>query len=175
MNTTSVAQPAPPAPREGRSLRGLALYRDYADEIETIGKGVYAVPGCSGGSYTVNLAVFGDDPESCDCPDRAPVCKHLVAATIFRAKVRMAARRVHRLRRRRPVPHAATSRLSRWPCEGSQQGSAGISAGMGSMGGHPSHRDRGPDRYAVRDADLAGNAVRQRRRDVDHERDGGGA
>ncbi len=91
MDTRSV--PAPPATRE---LRGLALYRDHADEIEAIGKGVYTVPGCSGGTYTVNLAVFGDDPESCDCPDRAPggVCKHVICATIFRARTRMAARRV---------------------------------------------------------------------------------
>ncbi len=85
---------APPATRE---LRGLALYRDYADEIAHEGRGVYTVPGCSGGTYTVNLAVFGGE-ESCSCPDHRNhpeySCKHLVAATIYRAKTRMAARRV---------------------------------------------------------------------------------
>ena len=84
---------APPATRE---LRGLALYRDYADEIAHEGRGVYTVPGCSGGTYTVNLAVFGGE-ESCSCPDHRNhpeyTCKHLVAATIYRAKARMGARR----------------------------------------------------------------------------------
>lgn len=98
MDTTSVAQPAPPATRE---LRGLALYRDYADEIMHEGRGVYTVPGCSGRAYTVNLAVFAGE-ESCSCPDHHNhpeyTCKHLVAATIFRAKARMAARRAQAAR-----------------------------------------------------------------------------
>ncbi len=85
----SLAQPAPPSTRE---LRGLALYRDHHDEIKHTGHGRYEVPGCSGGRYEVNLAIAGGT-ESCNCPDRAPVCKHLIAATIFRAKSRAKARR----------------------------------------------------------------------------------
>ncbi len=83
---------APPTTRE---LRGLALYRDHADEIEHIGKGRYTVPGCSGGVYVVDLAVFGGT-ESCTCPDfqryKEP-CKHVYAGSLYRAKARAAARR----------------------------------------------------------------------------------
>lgn len=76
-------------------MRGLALWGDpLGAEIEHRGKGVYSVPSCSGqGSYEVDLKVFTDEPESCNCPDRARPCKHLIAATIHRAKARMAARR----------------------------------------------------------------------------------
>lgn len=90
MDTRSVT--APPATRE---LRGLALYREHGDEITPLGHGRYEVPGCSGGSYTVDLAVFGGE-ESCSCPDRAAVCKHIIAATIHRSKARAACRRVQR-------------------------------------------------------------------------------
>ncbi len=90
---TNRSVPAPPATRE---LRGLALYREHGAEIEPLGKGVYTVPGCSGGSYTVDLAVFGGT-ESCSCPDHARhpelTCKHLAASTIYRAKSRAKARR----------------------------------------------------------------------------------
>jgi uncharacterized Zn finger protein len=63
-------------------------------QIEHQGKGVYSVPSCSGEgvTYEVNLGVFGGE-ESCNCPDKERPCKHLVAATIFRAKARTAARR----------------------------------------------------------------------------------
>jgi hypothetical protein len=97
MDTTK--DTAPPATRE---LRGIKLYREHGDEIIHEGRGVYTVPGCSGGSYRVDLAVFGGE-ESCSCPDftaprrnREPgePCKHLYAATIFRARSRVAARRV---------------------------------------------------------------------------------
>ncbi len=91
---TNRSVPAPPPTRE---LRGLALYRERGHEIESIGKGVYRVPGCSGGTYRVNLAVFGGT-ESCSCPDHARhpelTCKHIVAATVARAKARMRARAV---------------------------------------------------------------------------------
>jgi uncharacterized protein YfaP (DUF2135 family) len=80
---------APPVTRE---LRGLALYREHADEITHEGHGIYTVPGCSGGTYRVDLAVFGGT-ESCSCPDRATVCKHVICATIYRATARAAARR----------------------------------------------------------------------------------
>ncbi len=92
MTNRSLAQPVPPSTRE---LRGLALYRDHADEVEPLGKGVYRVPGCSGGSYTVDLAVFGGT-ESCNCPDfqryKEP-CKHVYAGSLYRSKARAAARR----------------------------------------------------------------------------------
>jgi hypothetical protein len=90
----SLAQPAPPATT--RELRGLALYRARGDEIEPLGKGRYAVPGCSGGSYRVDLAVFTDEPETCSCPDyqrHKQTCKHVYAATIYRSKSRAKARR----------------------------------------------------------------------------------
>ncbi len=94
MDTKSITQPAPPATRE---LRGLALYRDHGGEITPEGHGIYSVPGCSGGSYRVNLAVFGGE-ETCTCPDHARhpeySCKHLIAATTYRAKSRAKARRV---------------------------------------------------------------------------------
>jgi uncharacterized Zn finger protein len=76
-------------------MRGLALWGSpLGAEIEHEGKGVYTVPSCSGeGTYTVDLKVFTDEPESCNCPDRERPCKHIVAASITRAKARMAARR----------------------------------------------------------------------------------
>ncbi len=84
---------APPTTRE---LRGLALYREHGDEIEHIGHGRYEVPGCTGGSYTVDLAVFGGE-ESCSCPDHARhpeySCKHLIAVSLHRAKARARSRR----------------------------------------------------------------------------------
>ncbi len=93
MDTTTVAQPAPPTTRkETRADRGLALYRERGHEIEHTGHGVYSVPGCSGGTYTVDLAPFGGE-ESCSCPDPAPVCKHIFCATIYRAKTRARARK----------------------------------------------------------------------------------
>ena len=76
-------------------MRGLALWGDpLGREIEHQGRGVYSVPSCSGQgvTYAVDLAVFGGE-ESCNCPDRERPCKHLVAASITRAKARMAARR----------------------------------------------------------------------------------
>jgi hypothetical protein len=80
------------APPPTRELRGLKLYREHGDEIIHEGHGVYTVPGCSGGTYAVDLAVF-DGEQSCSCPDRAPVCKHIICATIYRAKARARSRR----------------------------------------------------------------------------------
>ncbi len=92
MDTTK--DTAPPATRE---LRGLKLFRDLGAQIIHEGHGVYTVPGCSGGTYRVDLAVFGGE-ESCSCPDhnRHPekTCKHIFAATVARAKARMRARTV---------------------------------------------------------------------------------
>ncbi len=91
--TKDTSAPPPPATRE---LRGLALYRERGDEIKHIGHGIYTVTECSGGSYRVDLAVF-DGEETCSCPDHARhpehSCKHLLAATVHRAKSRAKARR----------------------------------------------------------------------------------
>ncbi len=97
--TKDTSAPAPPTRKETRADRGLELYRERGHEIESIGHGRYEVPGCSGGSYTVDLAVFGGE-ETCSCPDRHREysCKHLVAATIFRAKSRAKARRAQHQR-----------------------------------------------------------------------------
>ncbi len=101
MDTTTVP--------ETRELRGLTLYREHGEEITHERRGVYTVPGCTGrGTYTVNLAVFGGE-ESCNCPDRAAVCKHLIAATIYRAKT--TARR--RTTRPRFSPETIAANLAR--------------------------------------------------------------
>ena len=80
------------APTTTRELRGLKLYREHGDEIIHEGHGRYEVPSCSGDSYVVDLAVFGGE-ESCSCPDRAAVCKHLIATSLYRAKSRARSRR----------------------------------------------------------------------------------
>ncbi len=81
-------------PWKERAMRGLALWGSpLGAEIEHEGRGRYSVPSCSGqGTYTADLAVFGGE-EGCNCPDRERPCKHLVAATIHRAKARTRARR----------------------------------------------------------------------------------
>jgi hypothetical protein len=94
MDTKSV--PAPPATR---ITRGLALYRGYAGEIVRTAPHTYEVPSCTGSAiYEVDLR-----SESCTCPDRPPkgeVCKHVVAALVFRAKAgECVGCRVHRPRR----------------------------------------------------------------------------
>jgi hypothetical protein len=98
--TESSAPPAhhvPEAVRE-RVLRGLDLYRVHGDAVEHMGHGKYSVPGCSGGSYTVDLVPFGGE-ESCSCPDyrrhKTP-CKHIFSATIWRSKSRAASLRTQR-------------------------------------------------------------------------------
>ncbi len=109
---TNRSVPAPPTTRE---LRGLALYRERADEIEHIGHGVYMVPGCSGGTYTVDLAVFTDEPETCSCPDyqrHKQPCKHVYAATVARAKARMRARTVQAARTKARASRASLAPLA---------------------------------------------------------------
>lgn len=78
-----------------RELRGLALYRERAAEIERISPSTYRVPSCTGeGSYLVYL-----DLQCCTCPDhrRAKAagerCKHYHAVYVFAAKRRAAHRR----------------------------------------------------------------------------------
>ncbi len=93
MSKTSVAHPAHPSPvpepvRE-RVERGRRLFEERGDLIEHEGRGVYRVPSCAGKrSYKVDLALFGGE-EACSCPDakRGHICKHLVAASIHRARV----------------------------------------------------------------------------------------
>jgi hypothetical protein len=78
-------------PWKQRVFRGIALWSVLGEEIEPQGRGVYSVPSCTteGVTYTVDLAVFGGE-ESCTCPAKERLCKHLVAATIHRAKARAA-------------------------------------------------------------------------------------
>jgi uncharacterized Zn finger protein len=104
MDTNTVAHQRPTTTHEGTralALRGLKLFEERGEEIEHEGHGVYTVPGCSGGSYRVDLAVFGGE-ETCSCPDHARhpehTCKHLIAASIYRAKSRAAARGTKRPR-----------------------------------------------------------------------------
>lgn len=67
---------------ETRITRGIALYLEHAEEIADIGDGFFIVPSSEPGrSYVVDL-----EREICDCPDRAKQCKHITAATIYRAK-----------------------------------------------------------------------------------------
>lgn len=78
--------------RRARGRRGLALWLERGEQIEAVGGGVFLVPGCDGrGPYTVDLGA-----QSCTCRDwrrRRPKgceptsCKHLIAATIYAAKV----------------------------------------------------------------------------------------
>jgi hypothetical protein len=71
--------------REGsRIARGITLYRDHAEEIADIGDDFFLVPSSEPGrSYVVDL-----EREVCDCPDRTKRCKHVTAATLYRAKQR---------------------------------------------------------------------------------------
>ncbi len=71
-----------------RELRGLALYREHAGEIERILPHTYSVPSCSGEkTYVVRLA----PRVRCECPDferRGEPCKHVYAATVAASKLR---------------------------------------------------------------------------------------
>jgi hypothetical protein len=110
MDTTKDTAPPPT-----RALRGLALFRDHGDEIKHIGHGRYEVPGCSGGSYRVDLAVFTDEPETCSCPDyqrHKQTCKHVYAATIHRSKARAKARRVQAERTKARAARASLAPLA---------------------------------------------------------------
>ena len=108
MATTSLAHVARPSTRE---QRGIALYRERGDEIAPLGHGKYNVPGCTGGPYVVDLAPLGGE-ESCSCPDHAKghTCKHLIAATIYRAK-RLAAHRRRSSSRPRFSPEQVAANL----------------------------------------------------------------
>jgi SWIM zinc finger len=86
MATTTIAHPAHPSTRE---LRGIALYRDHADEIR-FEDGTWIVPSQHDATagYEVTLGRHG---ESCECRDfefrggQGP-CAHIYAAIVARAK-----------------------------------------------------------------------------------------
>ncbi len=88
MDTRSV--PAPPATR---TTRGIALYRERAEEIVRIYPHTWSVPSCSDStSYTVHLA----PRERCDCPDferHHKPCKHVFAANVAAVKSKTRRRR----------------------------------------------------------------------------------
>ncbi len=82
MDTTTVAQLAPPTTR---FERGLALAQERFEEITRVAPWIWNVPSCSGdGVHDVNLKTG-----ECSCPDRTPageVDKHVVAAKYVKAK-----------------------------------------------------------------------------------------
>ena len=89
---------------ETRAMRGLELFRERGGEIVTYPvSGEYGVPSATeeGVLYTVSLEGEGE----CGCPCfrfRGGPCKHVYAATIFRAKAAAkTARRVAGRARRR--------------------------------------------------------------------------
>ncbi len=75
-----------------RESRGLALYRDHADEIR-FEDGVWFVPS-QGAGTSVYEVVIGRRVDVCECADferRGLPCKHIHAATIARSKTRTCA------------------------------------------------------------------------------------
>jgi hypothetical protein len=81
VDTTSVA-------RETITRKALRTYPTRT--IEPLGHGRYSVEG-NDVDYVVDLGI-DDGEEYCPCPATKP-CYHIALATIYRAKVRMAARR----------------------------------------------------------------------------------
>ena len=84
MATTRIAHPAPTTTRE---QRGLALYREHADAIR-FEHGVWLVPSQHDATSVYGVTI-GRRGESCECRDRGhrgAACKHVVAATVARAK-----------------------------------------------------------------------------------------
>ena len=89
----TITQTLPPERESGkttREQRGLALWREYAEEIRFDAESrVWLVPSMSDGGTSVYEVTIGRRGESCECPDhdrRGAACKHIVAATIARAK-----------------------------------------------------------------------------------------
>ena len=80
------------APRSTREQRGIALYEEHGERIRFEG-GVWLVPS-QGAGTSVYEVVIGRRGDVCECPDfehRGVSCKHIVAATIARAKTRTCA------------------------------------------------------------------------------------
>lgn len=94
MAAESLARPARTVPEATRELvlRGIALYVERKEEVEPLGRGKYRVPGLHNGVYVVDLGVFGVGEESCDCKENARPCMHLIAVTIYRAKLKASQR-----------------------------------------------------------------------------------
>ncbi len=115
MDTISITHPAPTTTRETVTQKALRLYPERT--IEPLAHGRYSVEG-SEVAYVVDLGIDGGH-ESCPCLATKP-CYHIALATIYRAKARIAARRVQagtRTRRttRRPFtrPGASPRRAAR--------------------------------------------------------------
>ena len=90
MAETTIAHPArPTTPETTRELRGLALYREHADEIRyEPAERVWLVPSQHDATSLYEVTI-GRRGESCECADfehRGGRCKHVYAATIARAK-----------------------------------------------------------------------------------------
>ncbi len=85
MDTTRIAQPAPPSTT--RVERGRQLWEEHAEDIR-FEHGAWLVP--SGSDLTsVYEVVLGRKGEFCECRDfefRGESCKHILAATITHAK-----------------------------------------------------------------------------------------
>ena len=92
MAETTIAHPArPTTPETTRELRGLALYREHADEIRyEPAERVWLVPSQHDATSLYEVTI-GRRGESCECADfefhgNEQPCKHIIAATIARAK-----------------------------------------------------------------------------------------
>ncbi|MDP8952336.1 MAG: SWIM zinc finger family protein [Actinomycetota bacterium] len=83
----SLAQPAHPTTRE---QRGLALWREHADAIRfDADERVWLIPSTTDGGTSVYEVAIGRRGESCECRDfefHGTGCKHIICATIARAK-----------------------------------------------------------------------------------------
>jgi SWIM zinc finger len=86
VGTRSLAHPAPTTTRE---QHGLELWREHADAIGfDAAERVWLVPS-QHDSTSVYEVTIGRKGEGCECADferRGATCKHIVAATIARAK-----------------------------------------------------------------------------------------
>ncbi len=76
--------------RETITRKALRLYPERT--VEPLGHGRYCVEGSAADYYEVDLGLYEDVEESCNCPATS-ACYHTGLATIYRAKARMAARR----------------------------------------------------------------------------------
>jgi hypothetical protein len=84
MAETTIAHHAHPSTRE---IRGLELFRDHAEEI-VFEDGIWLVPS-QHDATSVYEVVIGRRGEYCECKDfehRGVSCKHVIAATIAKAK-----------------------------------------------------------------------------------------
>ncbi len=81
-----------PVETKNRAIRGVRLANERGHEVRALGGQRYAVPGCSGGEYVVQLDLTGEFV-SCTCPDhqrRGTICKHGYCLFTVRARRRAA-------------------------------------------------------------------------------------